>query len=73
MIKRKNFFAEPANYGDIIVSTMSIWGILGLLDKSVGGIVLFGISVLGVVLAAVISKKLQKIDDENERNEIFND
>jgi hypothetical protein len=46
---------------------------LGLLDKSVGGIVLFGISVLGVVLAAVISKKLQKIDDENERNEIFND
>lgn len=73
MIKKKNFFAEPANYGDIIVSTMSIWGILGLLDKSVGGIVLFGISVLGVVLAAVISKKLQKIDDENERNEIFND
>lgn len=73
MIKKKNFFAEPANYGDIVVSTMSIWGILGLLDKSTGGIVLFGISVLGIVLAAVISKKLQKIDDENERNETFND
>jgi hypothetical protein len=50
---------------------MSIWGILGLLDKSGGGIVLFGISVLGVVLAAVISKKLQKIDDENERNDTY--
>lgn len=73
MIKKKNFFAEPANYGDVVVSTMSIWGILGLLDKSIGGIVLFGISVLGIVLVAVISKKLQKVDDENECNEIFND
>lgn len=71
MIKKKNFFAEPANYGDIVLSTMSIWGILGLLDKSVGGIVLFGISVLGIVLAAVISKKLQAIDDENERNDTY--
>lgn len=73
MIKRKNFFAEKATYGDLVVSTMSVWGILGLLDKSKTGLILFFISLLGVIVAMLISKKLQKIDDENERNEIFND
>lgn len=73
MIKRKNFFAEKATYGDLVVSTMSVWGILGLLDKSKTGLILFFISLLGVIAAMLIFKKLQKIDDENERNEIFND
>lgn len=73
MIKKKNFFAEKATYGDVVVSTMSIWGVLGLLDKSTAGLVLFSISLLGTIAAMIVSKRLQIIDDENERNEIFND
>ena len=73
MIKKKNFFAEKTTYGDMAVSTMSIWGVLGLLDKSATGLVLFSISLLGIIAAMIVFKKLQKIDDENERNEIFND
>jgi hypothetical protein len=71
MIKKKNFFAEKATYGDVVVSTMSIWGVLGLLDKSKTGLILFFISLLGVIVAMLISKKLQAIDDENERNDTY--
>lgn len=73
MIKKKNFFAEKATYGDVAVSTMSIWGVLGLLDKSTAGSVLFSISLLGIIAAMIVSERLQIIDEENERNETFND
>ena len=68
MIKRKNFFAEKATYGNLVVSTMSVWGILGLLDKSKTGLILFFISLLGVIVAMLISKKLQKIDIAHFKN-----
>ena len=71
MIKKKNFFAEKATYGDVAISTMSIWGILGLLDKSTAGLILFSISLLGVIATMAISKRLQVIDDEIERNDTY--